>query len=317
MNLPYRALSIDLQERFGQRLHRIALDAGSDCPNRDGSKGRGGCVYCDVDGSGNGFLRSGFQIAEQVRRGLAWLRRQHPGTRPIAYLQSYSNTYGSLSRLEEILESLKPFEKEISVLSIATRPDTFPESAAQLLASYKKHFPVWVEFGLETADDQTLQKINRLHTLAEYHESVSLARRYELEVVAHVILGFPGEDAGHFERTAQAVVDSQVDGVKVHQLMVLRKTVLARWHEEGKVAAFDELQYVRHLCDFLERMPTKMAIHRIMADANPGELIAPIWKLSKNQFRDLLCQEFARRSSKQGTKALMPKLLRKIPSLQR
>lgn len=304
MELPYRALSPYLQSRFGARVHRVALDAGSDCPNRDGTKGRGGCVYCDVDGSGTGFLRTGMQITEQLRRGIERIQRQDPKTKAIAYFQSYSNTYVSAERLGEILRCVDPFEKEIAALSVATRPDTFPEEAARILAEQKKRFPVWVEFGLESADDETLKKINRLHTLREFEESVERARRHELEIVAHVILGLPGEGPEHFSKTAAAIRRARPQGVKIHQLMVLKKTILARWHEQGLAPTFDWSEYLRHLCDFLEQIPEDTVIHRILADARPGELIAPHWSLSKNEFRQKLIDEFARRGTHQGSRCI-------------
>lgn len=297
MSLPYRALAPYLRERFGVRVHRIALDAGSDCPNRDGSKGRGGCFYCDVDGSGTGFLRSGVQIAEQMQRGLERIRREDPSTKAIAYFQSYSNTYGSPQRLQEVLRAIEPFEKDIAALSVATRPDTFPEEAAAILASYKTRFPVWVELGLETADDATLQTINRLHTLAEFEQAAARVHAHGLELVVHVILGLPGEKREHFRRTALAVTRSKAQGVKIHQLMVLQRTVFAKWHAEGKLPTMDWPEYLGHLADFLRAIPPQTVIHRIQGDAKPGELIAPIWPISKNQLREELAKKLVTEKS--------------------
>lgn len=303
MNLPYRALSPYLRERFGTRVHRVALDAGSDCPNRDGSKGRGGCVYCDVDGSGTGYLRTGIQITQQLQQGIARIRREHPETKAIAYFQSYSNTYVSAPRLREILRCVEPFEKDIAALSIATRPDNFSEESARILAEYQSRFPVWVELGLETADDETLQRINRLHTWKEFEAAAALVRKYGLEFITHVILGLPGETPEHFLRTAQAVSQARPDGIKIHHLMVLRKTILAHWHAEGKAPVFTWEQYLQHLCDFLERIPRETVIHRLQADARPGELIAPIWNISKNAFQQKVCAEFLERKTRQGSRS--------------
>lgn len=303
MDLPYRALGPYLKERFGVRVHRVALDAGSDCPNRDGTKGRGGCVYCDVDGSGTGFFRSGVQITEQLRRGIERIHRKDPRTKAIAYFQSYSNTYVAPERLREMLRCVGPFEKEIAALSVATRPDTFPDWAGETLASYKPRFPVWVELGLETADDETLRQINRLHTLADFEEAVARARRFGLEVVAHVILGLPGEGSEHFARTARAIGEARPEGLKVHHLMVLKKTILASRHARGEVRTFTPEEYLHHLCDFLERIPAETVVHRVLADARPGELVAPIFPLSKSEFRERLCRELQRRGSRQGSLA--------------
>lgn len=295
MSLPYRALAPYLIERFGRRVHRVTLDAGSNCPNRDGTKGRGGCFYCDVDGSGSGFLRSGIEIAAQMRRGLAWFRRQYPQAKAIAYFQSYSNTYGSMDRLREVLRAIEPYEQDIAALSVATRPDTFSEEAAAILASYRSRFPVWVELGLETAEDETLRAINRLHTLAEFEEAGARVHRHGLELIVHAILGLPGEGPEHFRATAAAIARAKAQGVKIHQLMVLQKTVFAKWHAEGKLKTMDWPEYLGHVADFIQALPHEIVVHRVQGDARPGELIAPIWEISKNQFRDRLAQELLRR----------------------
>src|SRR5690606_18946536 len=150
-------------------MHRVALDAGSTCPNRDGTKGRGGCVYCDVEGSGTGALRSGVELAGQLERGLARIARRGTGVGAIAYLQSYSNTYVEPRRLDEVLSVIEPhLARGVDCVAVATRPDTLPDWALERLARLARRVPVWVELGLESADDSVLERIHRCHTLADF-----------------------------------------------------------------------------------------------------------------------------------------------------
>src|SRR5690606_20239089 len=170
-------------------MHRVALDAGSTCPNRDGTKGRGGCVYCDVEGSGTGALRSGLEMEAQLESGLARIARRGPDAGVIAYLQSYSNTYVEPARLDEVLEVIEPHLGErIACFSIATRPDTLPDWALERLVRVAQRVPVWVELGLESADDAVLERIQRCHTLADFEQCAARVREAGLEVVAHAIL---------------------------------------------------------------------------------------------------------------------------------
>src|SRR5688572_16074073 len=213
------------RETFGSPLHRVALDAGSQCPNRDGSKGYGGCVYCDVEGSGTGALRQGADLAEQLRAGLARVaRRKTPGP-AVAYFQSYSNTYVAPERLEEVLAVVEPhLGREVAAISVATRPDTLSEEALDVLERWNRRAPVWVELGLECADDARLIEINRLHTVADFLDAVARTKRRGLLTVGHAILGLPGDGREGARRTAEVLSGgvlsgTAVDGVKVHQLM--------------------------------------------------------------------------------------------------
>jgi len=287
-------------ERFGENLHRIALDAGSQCPNRDGSKGFGGCYYCDVDGSGTGALREGRDLAAQLRDGLKRVaRRKHSG-RAIAYLQSYSNTYVPAERLEEVLAVLAPHAgREIAAVSIATRPDTLPESALDVLERWNARAPVWVELGLESASDKVLLEINRLHTLEEFHDAARRVKRRGLLCVAHAILGLPGDGREGAQRTALELAKSGVDGVKAHQLMVLERTVLAHRWRQGAVSTLELAEYAAWLADFVERLASEQVLHRLHGDA-PSGLLAPQWSRINPGVREALEAELERRGTRQG-----------------
>ncbi|MBM3987338.1 MAG: TIGR01212 family radical SAM protein [Planctomycetes bacterium] len=289
------------RERFGAPLHRVALDAGSACPNRDGTKGHGGCVYCDVEGSGTGALREGADLSAQLRAGLRRIARRKNAGPAIAYFQSYSNTYVSTERLEEVLRVVEPhIGREVAAISVATRPDTLPESALDVLARWNERLPVWVELGLECADDARLVEIHRLHTVAEFEDAVRRTRARGLLVVGHAILGLPGDGREGARRTAEVLARTGCEGVKVHQLMVLRKTVLERWWREGRVELLDAPTYVDWLADFVERLGPAQVLHRLQADAEPPHLVAPGATPHASVLRERLDAELTRRGTRQG-----------------
>jgi radical SAM protein (TIGR01212 family) len=305
----FRSLRPWLDETFGRPVHRIALDAGSTCPNRDGTRGRGGCVYCDVEGSGTGALRAGSELAQQLERGLARIARRGPGTGAIAYFQSYSNTYVPLARLEEVLAVVAPYIVSRSgasrggpvvAISVATRPDTLPAEALALLARWNERVPVWVELGLEAADDELLVAIQRLHTVAEFLDAVARVRAAGLMCVGHAILGLPGDGRDGARRTAHVLARSGVNGVKVHHLMVLERTVLAHQWRAGRVATLTPEEYVEWLADFVERLAPDQVLHRLTGDAPPEQLLAPRWGVHKSEIRARLERELERRGTRQG-----------------
>lgn len=305
---PFRTLQPWLIERFGRPVHRVALDAGSTCPNRDGTKGFGGCTYCDVEGSGTGALRSGIEIAAQLESGLARIARR--GARvgadvgAIAYFQSYSNTYVSIERLEEVLGAIEPFlassTPPIVAVSLATRPDTLPEEALDVLAALNARVPVWIELGLESANDDVLREIRRFHTLADFEDAVARVQRRSMLVVGHAILGLPGDGRTGARATAEALARSRVDGVKVHQLMILRRTQMEKQWRRGEIATLDLETYVDWLADFVERLRADQVLHRVTGDADPEALIAPDWSVLNNPVRDRLARELERRGTRQG-----------------
>jgi radical SAM protein (TIGR01212 family) len=302
--LRFRTLRPWLIETFGRPMHRVALDAGSTCPNRDGTRGRGGCAYCDVEGSGTGALRTGLELAEQLERGLARVARRDPGGGVIAYFQSYSNTYVEEGRLDEMLTVLEPvLGDRVRCVAIATRPDTLPPSALERLAALAERVPVWVELGLETADDAILRDINRLHSVAEFQDAVQRSHEAGLECVGHAILGLPGDGREGARRTAEVLAESGVRGVKVHHLMVLRRTRFAADWQAGRLETLEPARYVDWLADFVERLRPDQVLHRLTGDSPPEALLAPRWDVHKNEIRGALEAELTRRGTRQGARA--------------
>ena len=306
MELPFRTLRPWLTGRFGGPMHRVALDAGSSCPNRDGTRGRGGCIYCDVEGSGTGALKTGLDLREQLERGIARVARRDPGTGVIAYLQSYSNTYVEEDRLAEVLGVLEPYlapAGPVRCVAAATRPDTLPGWALERLAELGRRpgVEVWVELGLEAADDQVLLDINRLHTVAEFEQAVARARAAGLLVVGHAVLGLPGDGRDGARRTAEVLARSGAEGVKVHNILVLKRTQLAHRYSAGDFEPLDAETYVQWLADFVERLAPDQVLHRLTADSPLEDRLAPFWGVHKNEIRERLAAELGRRGTRQGS----------------
>lgn len=298
----FRTLRPWLLATFGRPVHRLALDAGSTCPNRDGTRGWGGCAYCDVEGSGTGALKSGLDLRQQLELGLARLARREGGAAGvIAYFQSYSNTYVSPERLDEVLGVVEARAGEpLVAVSVATRPDTLADWALARLAALNRRLPVWVELGLESADESVLTAINRLHTVAEFEDAAARVRASGLACVAHAILGLPGDGRAGARRTAEVLARAAVEGVKVHQLMVLERTRFAAEWRAGRLTVLDVRSYVEWLADFVERLAPGQILHRLTGDAAETELLAPRWSLDKNDVRAELEAELARRGTEQG-----------------
>lgn len=321
-SLPFRPFAPWLRETFGRPVHRIALDAGSTCPNRDGSKGFGGCVYCDVEGSGSGALREGQDLAEQLEAGLRRIaRRQRPGDPPlgaIAYFQSYTNTYVSTQRLIETLDVVRPYlERGIVAVSIATRPDCLPAEALDALEALGRHVPIWVELGLEVADDQRLIDIGRMHTVQEFDDAVERVHERGFLCVGHAILGLPEDGREGARATAHALAAAGCSGVKVHNLMVLKRTQLAARWKRGEVEVIDAPTYVDWLADFVERLHPDQVLHRMTGDAPSENRLAPHWNVHKSEVRELLAAELQRRGTRQGSRfegSRTPPPARTLPS---
>ncbi|MDP6410512.1 MAG: TIGR01212 family radical SAM protein [Planctomycetota bacterium] len=302
MSPPFVTLGPWLRRTFGRGVHRVALDAGSTCPNRDGTRGFGGCAYCDVEGSGTGALRSGTELAEQLERGIERVRRRDADPGVIAYFQSYSNTYVQSDRLREVLAVVEPrIADPVVAVSVATRPDTLSDSALECLGELAQRVPVWVELGLEAADDEVLESIHRFHTVEEFRRAVVRCRAAGLAVIGHAILGLPGDGREGARRTARVLAECAVEGVKVHNLMVLRRTRFERNWRAGELAVLDVETYVEWLADFVERLHPGAVLHRLTGDAPPAQRLAPHWGVHKNEVRERLAAALERRGSRQGS----------------
>jgi len=297
--LPYLDLNTHLRRRFGERVQKVTLDAGLSCPNRDGRVGVGGCLYCNARGSGTGAWAAGLSISNQLQEGISRLSRRYGARRVIAYFQSFSNTYAPLTRLRSLYQEALAFPQVVG-LSIGTRPDCLEEEVLDLLCSYARDWLVWLELGLQSAHDATLKKLNRGHDVASFTQGVTRAASRGLEVIAHIILGLPGEGPEEMAATAAYLAKLPLQGVKIHLLYVIQGSGLAKLYQQGDYQCLSEVDYISRVVDFIELLPPSMVIHRLTGDPHPEELLAPAWCRDKSRVLRRIKEEFARRGSRQG-----------------
>lgn len=268
--------------RYGERVHKIAIDAGFTCPNRDGSIGRGGCTFCNnVSFSPNG--RKPNMIAEQIEAGRQVITKRTGAKKYIAYFQAYTNTYADVRELTRLYdEALK--EPDVIGLDVGTRPDCVPDAVLDLLANYQQQgFEVWLELGLQSAHDKTLDHVNRGHGFAEYEQAVVKARSRGIKVCTHLILGLPGESTEHHMYSLKRVLQLGVDGLKFHPLHVVKGTQLANEWRRGEYQPLSMIDYVSDVVEMIRRTPDDVIFHRLTGTAAADVLLAPKWCSKKWQ----------------------------------
>jgi len=298
-SLYYRSYSTYLSELFGEKVYRLCLDAGLGCPNRDGKLGIRGCVFCSDTGSWGGSGQKE-PLEDQVRREKERVRKRYGAHRFIAYFQAFSNTYAPVDVLKGIYDSVLLHDEEIVGLAVGTRPDCVDPSKLALIASYQHEKAVWIEYGLQSAHDRTLELIGRGHDVQAFTDAVLQASEHGIGVFAHVIIGLPGEGQRENIETAEYLAGLPIEGVKVHNLNIIRGTMLATWLAEGRVHPLALDEYAERVVDFIERTKPDVAIARLNADTAPDQLIEPKWSLDKNAVRARIIDVFARRDSYQG-----------------
>ena len=296
----YRSLNQTMQERFGCKVYKLALDGGLTCPNRDGTVGERGCIFCSDVGSGEFAAPACGSISAQITQAKARVEKKNKGGKYVAYFQSFTNTYGPLSYLEKIFwEAIEP--DEIVALSIATRPDCLGPEVLALLSSLNERKPVWVELGLQTIHPNSARYIRRGYDLEVYDRAVRQLKEAGIEVITHVILGLPGETREQMLQTVHYVGQSGADGIKLQLLHVLEGTDLARDWREGKVPVMELEDYVLLLEDCLAVLPPELVVHRLTGDGHKRDLLAPLWTGDKKRVLNTINQMFARDGVRQGS----------------
>ena len=281
----YKTANVYYKEKFGCKVYKLSLDGGFTCPNRDGSISTGGCIFCSALGGGE-FAERGGNIAEQLEKAKKRVERKIKNGKYIAYFQSFTNTYAPYERLKKLFyAAIEP--DYIVGLNIATRPDCLPDSTIELLKELNKIKPVTVELGLQTSDDKVAEYINRGYQTDVYINAVARLKNAEIEVITHVIIGLPADDA---VRTTKLAVSSGTDGVKFHLLHILKNTRLADDYENGKVQALTLAEYAKILKDCICSLPREVVVHRITGDGAKMDLIAPLWSADKKKTLNYLNQ---------------------------
>ena len=297
----YNAFSEELKRVFGCRVQRLSVDGGFTCPNRDGSVGRDGCVFCGGKGSGSFGILHGAGVAGQLEHAKEVMVRKYRAALFIAYFQAFSNTYAPVEQLKRLYDEALAVPDVVGLI-VGTRPDCLPEATLDLLAGYARRCYFWLELGLQSPLDRTLAAIGRGHDLASFLAAVTGCRARGIRVCAHIILGLPGESREEMLSGADLLNEAGVDGVKLHLLHVMRGTALASQYLAGGVRVLDRDAYVGLVCDFLERLDPGIVVHRLTGDGNRADLIAPLWSLQKFEVLNCIDGELQRRGTGQGEK---------------
>ena len=284
----YRKLSDHYMEKFGCKVYKLSIDAGFTCPNRDGTLGHSGCIFCSADGGGE-FAEKGSSITAQLEQAKKRVESKCKSGKYMAYFQSFTNTYAPLEVLrQKYLEAIAP--DYIVGLAIGTRPDCLPDQTVALLKEINAIKPVCVELGLQTVHESSAAYIRRGYVNQVYFDAVRRLKAAGIEVVTHIILGLPGETADMMAETTAAAVDAGTDGVKFHLLHVLRGTDLEKDYREGKFSCLTLEEYGRCLQICLEKLPQRVVVHRITGDGAKRNLVAPQWSADKKRVLNYLNQ---------------------------
>ena len=285
----YRTLDQHYRQRFGQKVYKLSIDAGFTCPNRDGTLGYRGCIFCSAYGGGEFAAGAAPTVAQQLEQAKARVRAKNKDGKYMAYFQSFTNTYGPVEHLEALYTAaMEP--DDIVGLTIGTRPDCLPEPVIQLLKKLSRIKPIIVELGLQTIHEATAHYIRRGYPTSVYDDAVRRLKEAGLEVVTHIILGLPGETPEMALATTQHAVDVGTDGVKFHLLHVLRGTDLEQDYLAGKFRCLELEEYAAILKQCIAVLPEHVVVHRITGDGAKRDLVAPLWSGDKKRVLNYLHQ---------------------------
>ncbi|WP_274420239.1 TIGR01212 family radical SAM protein [Blautia sp. XA-2221] len=296
---PYRSLDYMLRERFGEKVYKVTLNGGMSCPNRDGTLGTGGCIFCSEGGSGDFAADVALSITEQIESQIEILSQKRPIQKYIAYFQAYTNTYAPVEYLRKIFTEAMS-HPQIVALSVGTRPDCLGEEILDLLEELNRIKPVWIELGLQTIHEKTAQYIRRGYRLSCFEQAVENLRRRNIEVIVHTILGLPGESREDILETMRYLNKKDIQGIKLQLLHVLKGTDLAYDYLAGRFRVYEREEYLDLLIQCLENLDPEIVIHRITGDGPKDLLIAPLWASRKREVLNLLHHQMKEQNSYQG-----------------
>ncbi|MGA2332128.1 MAG: TIGR01212 family radical SAM protein [Syntrophales bacterium] len=285
--------------RFGCRVYKLQIDAGFTCPNRDGTVSRGGCTYCDGRGSRLRQIGPLPSVAEQIRRGKEYYKKNRNAGKFIAYFQTFTNTYAPVEKLKELYDEALA-EEDVIGLSVGTRPDCIPSGIIDLFQDYARKKHVWLELGLQSIHDRTLRLINRGHPAAAFLDAVHRLSGSDIHICTHIIVGLPGETREDILETARAIATLPIHGIKIHALLALRGTVVGDLYEKREIIMFSRDDYVRTVSDILEILPPEMVIQRLTADGYRDIFLGPKWSVNKMEVLNAIDRELDRRNTYQG-----------------
>jgi len=297
--LRYHSLNFFFAKKFGHRVWKVSLDGGFGCPNADGTLGVGGCVFCNIASYSPSRRLGTRSITGQLDEGIRRLAGRRKVERFVAYFQPATNTYAPVERLKCLYQEALGHPAVVG-LAVGTRPDCVPDEVLDLLADLARRTWVSLELGLQSIHQRSLDWLNRRHGYGAFTDAVARSRRRGLRVVAHVILGLPGESREDMQATARELARLRVDGVKLHNLYAAKDTPLAGAVTAGAVRLPDLPEYAGYAADFLEELPPECVVERLSGEAAAEYLVAPRWCLHKPAVRAAIEAEFARRGTRQG-----------------
>lgn len=298
----YNSLNNYLRNKFGKKVYKISIDGGFTCPNRDGKISTGGCIFCSAKGSGDFATSKSLSITQQIEQGKERVRSKTKDNSFIAYFQAFTNTYAPIDVLEsKFTEAIN--HKDIVALSVATRPDCVDEEVLSLLEKLNKIKPVWVELGLQTIKESSVDYIRRGYENSVYVDTATKLRNIGIEVITHIILGLPNENKLDMLRSVDFACKYS-DGIKLQLLHILKGTDLLKDYEYSKFNALTMEQYIDILCDAVSIIPKNVVIHRLTGDGDKKILVAPLWSGNKKVVLNTINKTFEERNIIQGSKTL-------------
>jgi radical SAM protein (TIGR01212 family) len=295
----YRKLNTLLRNAFGEKVYRIGLCGGFTCPNRDGSRGRGGCTFCNPASSQPINYEPAMSLSRQLTEGAEYIRWRHGARKFIAFFEDYTTTYTDAGALEAMYREALSFP-EVVGLALSTRPDCLSEEILDLLEQVAGETFLWVEIGIQSAHDRTLERVNRCHTVAESRRAIEALHERNIAVSGHVILGLPGESEADMMGTARFLTEAGIHGVKIHNLHVVEHTALADMYRRGEYEPLELVEYVDLAVRFLEHLPSTMVIQRMTGEAPRRLTVAPEWSVNKLAVHQAIEGELEKRDTWQG-----------------
>ena len=297
--MEYKEFGTWLQAELGCKAQKLSVDAGLTCPNRDGTLGRGGCTFCDNRTFNPAYCRQGGSITDQLEAGKRFFSRKYPTMKYLAYFQSYSNSYGTLSHLKELYEEALRVPDVVGLV-IGTRPDCMPDALLEYLEELNRRTFLLVEYGVESANEETLVRVNRGHTFAQARECIIRTAQRGIRVGVHMILGFPWETRSELIRQAQLIASLPITTLKLHQLQVIRGTQLAREYELQPWPLPTAEEYVDLVLEYISHLPPSLVLERFVSQSPPEYVIAPRWGLKNHEFSALVKKAIQKRSTQLG-----------------
>ncbi len=300
-NKRYHTWNYALRQQFGEKIFKVPIDGGFDCPNRDGTVAKGGCTFCSVSGSGDMIVAPSYSLPLQFQKEIQLMHQKWPTVdQYIVYFQNFTNTHAPVDVIRHRFEQVVN-EKGVVGLSIGTRPDCLPDEVVNYLAELNERFYLWVELGLQTTFEETSTAINRAHDYQTYLDGVAKLRKHGIRVCTHLINGLPGETPAMMrENVRRTIQDSDIQGIKLHLLHLMTNTKMMRDYNEGHLQLMSKEAYVSVICDQLEMIPPEIVIHRLTGDAPFETIIGPMWSLKKWEVLNAIDAEMKCRNSYQG-----------------